>query len=123
MSLYQTVREALANAHENGYSTLLAEDAEVIAGDLAANYQSLENCDLKDIEQAVVEYKTKKRPRLLYREEAINDSPWVLPPDEIEAVIDINNLVHGETVEVEFKRVDITDEAIDNAPMLIKEPP
>ena len=62
-------------------------------------------------------YKTEKIPRLFYREEAINGSPWVPAPDEVDAIISVtDSLSDGETVEIEFKRFDMTDEEMANLP-------
>ncbi len=60
---------------------------------------------------------TGKKPRLFYREEALNGSPWVPAPDEIEHILSVEDqLDDGDEISIEFKRVDMTDEEMDNLP-------
>jgi len=56
-------------------------------------------------------YKTEKFPRLFYYEEAEN--AWCLAPDKVEHIINTDNLDDGDSADIQFKRVDLTDEEID----------
>ena len=59
-------------------------------------------------------YQTEKFPRLFYYEDAYDCwSPW---PGDVDCVIDTDSLDDGETQEVEFKRVDMTDLEFDSIP-------
>ena len=59
-------------------------------------------------------YKTEKHPRLLYYEEA--EDCWVQVPECVENIISTDNLDDGESQEIMFKRVDMTDFEVDSAP-------
>ena len=57
---------------------------------------------------------TVKKPRLFYYEEAVD--AWVPAPDLVESIIDAESHFgeDGETFEVTFRRVDMTDEEFFN---------
>jgi hypothetical protein len=57
-----------------------------------------------------------KKPRLFYYEEAENC--WCPVPDKVDGqlVCTADQLEDGESMEVCFKRVDMTDEEFDNLP-------
>ena len=60
-------------------------------------------------------YHTEKFPYLFYYEEAEN--AWVPAPDSIEGIISVEDqLEMGEDMEIQFKRVDLTDEEFDKLP-------
>lgn len=57
---------------------------------------------------------TSRKPRLFYYEEAV--SGWVLAPDRLENIIDVNSDFCSEedpVVAISFRRYDMTDEEID----------
>lgn len=56
----------------------------------------------------------KKKPRLFCFDET--EEAWVLAPDEIflENLVSVDLLEDGEEQEVLFKRVDMTDEEVEN---------
>lgn len=55
-----------------------------------------------------------KKPRLFYYEEAYD--AWIPAPDMVAAIIDTDSHFgeDGETFDLTFKRVDMTDEEFDN---------
>lgn len=55
-----------------------------------------------------------KKPRLFYWEEAIDR--WVPVPKETEYIINTDCLGDGDVEEIQFKRVDMTDEEFDALP-------
>lgn len=55
-----------------------------------------------------------KRPYLFYYEDA--QTCWAPVPDLLENVISTDNLADGETMEIEFKRTDMTPEEFKNIP-------
>lgn len=60
-------------------------------------------------------HKTEKFPYLFYYEEA--ESAWIPVPEKVENMISAEDqLEDGEKIEIEFKRVDMTDEEIVNLP-------
>jgi len=64
-----------------------------------------QNCD---------NYKTKKYPYLFYFDEGLDS--WVIAGSDLDSVIEATNLDDGEHREIEFKRIDMTDEEYDNLP-------
>lgn len=61
-------------------------------------------------------YRTEKFTHLFYYEDAVN--AWVPAPDKIEEIISATDqLEEGDTIEIQFKRVDMTDEEIDSLPV------
>jgi hypothetical protein len=56
---------------------------------------------------------TTSKPRLFYWEEAYD--AWIPAPERIEHIIDTESHFgeHGETFEITFKRVDMTDDEFD----------
>ena len=61
-------------------------------------------------------YKTEKFPTLFYYEEAINS--WTPAPDNIEHMLCVEDqLEDGEKIELEFKRIDLTDAEFDAMPV------
>ena len=61
-------------------------------------------------------YKTEKFTHLFYYEDSIN--AWAPAPDKIEHIISASDqLEEGDTIEIQFKRVDMTDEEIDSLPV------
>ena len=61
-------------------------------------------------------YKTEKFVHLSYYEDAVN--AWVPAPDKIEEIISAGDqLEDGDTIEIQFKRCDMTDEEIDSLPV------
>lgn len=65
---------------------------------------------------ACPKYKTEKIPRLFYYEEAIG--AYVPAPKLLENIINIDShfSYHGEMEEIQFKRMDMTDEEFMNLP-------
>jgi len=62
------------------------------------------------------EYKAKKYPYLFYYEEAVDS--WIPAPDKTEHIIATEDqLEDGEKIEIEFKRVDMTDDEYDSMPV------
>lgn len=61
-------------------------------------------------------HKSEKRPRLFYREDAVDSFIPVLDAD-LDAIVG-DNLDDGETLEIEFKRIDLTDYEWKNMPEL-----
>jgi len=59
-------------------------------------------------------FKTEVYPRLFYYEEA--ESGWVGAPHIVEYIISADNLDNGESNEVRFKRIDMTDERFYSLP-------
>ncbi len=59
-------------------------------------------------------YKTEKIGRLFYWEEAV--SSYCPVPDKVENIISEDNLSDGETNEIKFKRIDMTQHDFDNLP-------
>ena len=58
-------------------------------------------------------YKTEKRPRLFYYEEAENC--WAPVPENVEEILDVSLFMHhDDTMEIRFKRYDMTDEEFCN---------
>lgn len=57
---------------------------------------------------------SEKKPRLFYYEEAI--SALTLAPDLVENIIEADQLRDGESVEITFKRIDMTDEELGALP-------
>lgn len=55
-----------------------------------------------------------KTPRLFYYEDA--EDCWTPYPDSMDNIIDINSLEEGEALEIQFKRVDMTDSEFENLP-------
>lgn len=55
-----------------------------------------------------------KKLRLFYYEEAVN--AWVPAPEKIEHILGVDNFGGDETIEIEFKVVNLTDEELDNLP-------
>ena len=55
-------------------------------------------------------------PRLFYYEDAVD--AWIPAPDDIESIISVEDQLceHGDTIEIQFKRYDMTDSQIDNLP-------
>ena len=61
------------------------------------------------------QYKTEKKPRLFYFEEA--ESCWAPVPELIENIVALEQFsYHGEKIDIRFKRADMTDEEYDNMP-------
>lgn len=57
----------------------------------------------------------EKKPRLFYYEEAVG--AYIPAPDLVELILDVSSFYKdGEIIEVEFKRVDMTDEEFANLP-------
>lgn len=57
----------------------------------------------------------EKKPRLFYWEDAVD--AWAPVPDKTENLVDVHwTLSDGETIEVQFKRIDMTDDEFDNLP-------
>ena len=56
----------------------------------------------------------EKKPRLFYWEEA--EDCFTPVPDKIENIVDVDMLDDGETQEIQFKRVDMTDDEFNNLP-------
>lgn len=61
-------------------------------------------------------YMTEKHPRLMYYEEAID--AWTLVPSKVdgELICTSDQMEDGETIELMFKRVDMTDHELDSLP-------
>ena len=60
-------------------------------------------------------YKTEKFAQLFYYEDAVN--AWVIAPDKIEDIISVGDQMEEvEITEIQFKRCDMTDEAVDSLP-------
>jgi hypothetical protein len=60
-------------------------------------------------------YKTEKHPRLFYYEEA--EDCWTPAPDMVDCLVSLDSFSgHGDTIEIDFKRIDMTDEEYDNMP-------
>ena len=60
-------------------------------------------------------YKTQKYPYLFHYEEAVD--AWVPAPDALENIIVVEDqLETDEVVQIQFKRVDMTDEEIESLP-------
>lgn len=59
---------------------------------------------------------SEKKPRLFYFEEG--ESCWFPAPEEVAGILDATSHFsrHGETVEIRFKRLDLTDEEMDALP-------
>jgi hypothetical protein len=61
-------------------------------------------------------YRTEKFPHLFYYEDAVNS--WIPAPDKIENIIATDDqLEDGETIDLQFKRIDMTDEEMDSLPV------
>lgn len=55
------------------------------------------------------------KPYLFYFEEAVDC--WIPAPERVDTLIDVENqLDPGETYEIKFKRVDLTDHQYENLP-------
>ena len=57
---------------------------------------------------------SEKKPYLFYYEEACDG--YILAPDSVEHIIELSMLEDGETREVLFKRIDLTDKEYDELP-------
>ena len=61
-------------------------------------------------------YRTEKFPQLFYQEGAVD--AWIPAPDRVDEIISVEDQLHdGDTLEIEFKRFDMTDEEMDNLPV------
>ena len=65
--------------------------------------------------QACPLYKTEKHPRLFYYEEAENC--WTPAPNDIESIVSLESFMgHDDRIEIEFKRLDMTDDEFYSLP-------
>ncbi len=61
-------------------------------------------------------YLTEKHSRLFYYEDAVDS--WTPYPGDIDCVVDVNCMSEGDTVEIMFKRIDMTDAEYDSMPQV-----
>lgn len=58
-------------------------------------------------------HKTEKHPRLFYYEDA--EDCWTPAPDDVNCIVSLDSFMSsGDRIEIEFKRIDMTDEEFYN---------
>ena len=59
-------------------------------------------------------YGVEKFPQLFYYEEAID--AWAPAPKDLESILDLGYIDDNEIIEIQFKRIDMTDKEMDELP-------